>query len=234
VVAPYSKTIVCLANSRKPPAGRCVAGREVTPAGFGAWVRAVSARPTHEVSLKERRYHNGRDPRVLDVISIQMCRPQPHQYQQENHVIDATRRWRKQGTLTWPDLHAAVEQPAGPLWLNGHSSHHGHNDRLPEACAAQLSRSLYLVRPESLRLVVAAEKGELGLPRRRVRAHFSLGGHAYCLAVTDPWIEFECLATDRHETPVAEALLCISLSQPYHGYAYKLAATVLTPRTAGA
>lgn len=233
VNAPYTKTIVCLANSRKPPSGRCVAGREVSAAGFGGWVRAVSARATHEVSLRERRYADGRDPRVLDVIAIPMARPQPQQHQQENHVIDTSKRWLKQGAVAWQALQPAVEDPAGPLWCNGHSSHHGHNDRVPEACLAELSRSLYLVRPERLRLVVAAESGEMGLPRRRVRARFRLCEHEYCLAVTDPWMEFECLAKNEPETLPGEALLCLSLSERFHGFVYKLVATVLTPPRPG-
>jgi hypothetical protein len=225
----YEKTIVCLANSRKPPAGQCVAGREVTTAGFGGWVRAVSSRASREVSLLERRYHDGRDPQVLDVISIRMTCPHPHPYQKENHVIDTTRRWQKRGQLAWADLLAAVEDPAGPLWLNGYSSYYGYNDRVPEGCMAGLAGSLYLVRPEQLRIVVQPERGELGLPRRRVRAAFNLCSHAYRIVVTDPWIEFDFLTRDNGETAVNEALLCISLSELYHGFAYKLAATVIMP-----
>jgi hypothetical protein len=228
----YTKTIVCLANSRKPPSGRCVAGREVSLGGFGGWVRAVSARDTHEVSFNERRYPDGKDPRVLDVIAIDMLGPKPHAHQQENHLINTTRRWLKRGTMAWQRLQPAVEDPAGPLWVNGHSSNHGQNDRVPESSLAGLSRSLYLIRPERLTLVVGQERCDM-VPRRRVRARFNLCQHSYCVAVTDPSIEFEYLCKDDGETALDEAFLCISLSEPFHGYAYKLAATVITPNGAG-
>jgi hypothetical protein len=230
----YAKKIVCLANSRKPPSGRCIAGREFTADGFGIWVRVVSDRPTHEISLEERQYPNGQDPSVLDILSIEMKSPQPHRYQQENHLIDAGWYWVKRDRMSWRRLQAAVEDPGGSLWLNGSSSHDGRNDRVAETRVDGLTRSLYLIRPQHLRLVVALEGGDFDFPRRRVRACFSLGAHAYRMAVTDPTIESDYLNRAEGEYVVGDALLCVSLGEIYHGFAYKLAATVITPDRAGA
>lgn len=230
ILKSYTKKIVCLANSRKPT-GRCVAGREITDSGFGSWVRPVSARPGQgqAISLKERQYRDGQDPSLLDIISIEMKGPQPQHHQQENHLI-ADRPWVKQGRIGWQRLQPAVEDPAGPLWLNGHSTRYGENDQVPEAHIDSLSRSLYLVRPEKLTLVVASEGGTFGQPRRRVRARFHLCDHSYCIVVTDPWAETKYSAEDDGSYLVANALLCISLGEPIRGYAYKLAAAVITPQ----
>ena len=228
----YTKQIVCLANSRKPPDGRCIAGREINDSGFGGWIRAVSARPTHELLPQERCYRNGKDPCVLDIVSISMKIPQPHRYQQENHLIDDRYRWLERGRVNWQALQAAVETPSGPLWLNGYSSYHGQNDRVPESEAEKLTRSLYLIRPEQLLLSVASEGDVLGPLHRRVRARFSLCGHSYILVVTDPKVEADLIPKEDGLFTVKEALLCISLGEIYHGFAYKLAATVITPQRA--
>ncbi len=228
----YEKTIVCLANSRKE-SGRCVAGLEINAGRIAEWIRPVSNRPKGELSEEERQYENGGDPEVLDIITIRLARPEPADYQTENHVIDPDRCWTRSGVLSWSDLHAAVEDPRAPLWHNGDSSSYGENDRVPVQTAAQLNRSLYLIRPSGLRLVVGPEGGGLFPARRRVRAKFQLGGHHYSLVVTDPPVESNYRAKPNGEYPITEALLCVSLGELFQGHAYKLAAGVITPDRAG-
>lgn len=83
----YTKTILCLANSRKL-SGRCIAGKEKLRRGYGEWIRPVSARPSEEISEEERRYENGQSAQILDVISVPMREPRPGAHQTENHLID--------------------------------------------------------------------------------------------------------------------------------------------------
>ena len=154
----YTKTIVCLANSWKR-SGRCVAGREITPEGFGGWIRPVSARPDGELNDDEQRCTGGTDAALLDVVEIPLFRPQPDDYQRENHLIDPALRWTKRGVVTWSDLQAAVEDPDGPLWPNGHSSSHGLNDQVPvDLLAEQGPEVLVEVRGP----VVAVQVAHLG------------------------------------------------------------------------
>jgi hypothetical protein len=202
----YTKTIICLANSRKIT-GRCVAGKEVGGGGPGAWVRPISGRQTGELSEEDRRYENGQDPKLLD-------------------MIDDGYYWTKERQATWGELKAALDKVSGALWDNSSSSYNGLHDRVEEAAANQLGSSLRLIEVKDLKIVVAIEGAEFGNGKRRVRGHFTLNGAEYWLSVTDPVVERQYLAGKDGEYKVGDAILCISLGEPYGGYAYKLIAGV--------
>ena len=228
---PYAKTILCLANSRKP-GGNCVAGREVVQGGFGVWLRPVSARQGREISDEDERYQNGVLPSVLDIIEIPMSAPAPEQHQQENHVIDDRSYWVRRGRADWAELVNAVDRLSGPLWTNNSSSTYGFNDRVSEAELPTLSRSLYLIRPDNLQLKVVEEGGQYGNPQRRVRAIFDMAGCSYVVVVTDPVVEREYFGRPNGSYRLKDALLCMSLGEVFHGFAYKLAAAVITRQRA--
>jgi hypothetical protein len=228
----YRKTIICLANSWKFGSGRCVAGREVPPPEVGPWIRPVSAREGQEVSEQERQYKDGQDPKVLDIIEIEMLRPLPQGHQQENHVIDPDQHWVKRGAATFAQLLAGAEAPS-TLWTNGYASSNGINDKVPQSLAVTLESSLYLVRPEELVVSVGMEPGFDGAaPKRKVRARFKFGGIDYRFAATDPVVS-------RHlgdgDARFPDALICVSLAaEALSGYCYKLVAAIITPERSGA
>jgi hypothetical protein len=109
------KRIVCLANSRKLN-GRCIAGKEFGGNEFGAWLRPVGARQHGEVSVYERQYENGSDPRVLDIIDVPLLDPQPNDFQQENWLRIIY--WVKIGRATWSDLIRLADR-VEPPWIDG-------------------------------------------------------------------------------------------------------------------
>lgn len=223
----YSKTIVCLANSRKL-SGRCIAGREVADDRFGAWVRPVSTRATREVSEEERWYENGDDPKLLDLVKIQLLQHEPEQHQQENHVFDDGYYWEKTGRVSWQFVQDAVEFP-DQLWENLSESNSGKNDQVDVDRAELISASRYLIKPENLSILLVSTRSS----KRQVRAQFQFQSTNYNLAVTDPVIECYCRAKGTEVTPVHDALLCLSLSEPLNGFFYKLVAGVITSKRAG-
>jgi hypothetical protein len=220
------KRIICLANSRKY-LGRCVAGKEVLTDGLGSWIRPVSARHSGEVSEEERRYENGRDPSVYDIIDIPLLKARPHLYQSENHLIDADKYWKKTGTISWEELKDLVD-PSAPLWVNDDSSYNGINDRVSMEVASHLDHSLVLIDPQNLTIQVQLEGEGFPHPKRKVRADFTHHGAHYRLAVTDPVAERAFLARPNGVYPLHDAYLCISLGEEYQGSCYKLVATILS------
>jgi hypothetical protein len=183
----YSKRIVCLANSRKPR-GKCVAGKEVAGARAGPWIRPVSSRSTHEISLAEQRYVDGSHPQLLDIIDVTFLVASPLGHQTENHRIDSRVRWEEKGKFAFEDLSSLLDNPP-TLWENGESTKAGLNDRVNTSSASKLTSSLVLIALEKLTLRVAIEGAFFGRPRKRVRAEFCFKGIWYVLLVTDPVIE---------------------------------------------
>lgn len=224
----YSKKIVCLANSRKI-SGRCIAGKELLEGNYNEWIRPVSKRATGEISEYEKRFEDGEHPHVLDIITIPFVEHRPHNYQQENHLIDDGYYWEKEGTLSLSELPKVVDAVPDELWLNGYSSYNGINDRIPEPEANRLESSLLLIQPDTLTISVEIEGAEFDNGKRKVRAIFTHNNHQYKLAVTDPRIESHFLKNEdgQYEVNVGEVYMCISIGEPYNDYCYKLVASII-------
>jgi len=225
------KRIVCLANSRKL-AGRCIAGREWTPeAVAGGWIRPVSARENREVSEYERQYEDGSDPKVLDIVDVPLLEPLPQGWQTENWLLDPELYWRKLGTYSPFDLSRLVD-PVAPLWIDGDSTWHGRNDRLPGEPANLPSGSLRLIRVARMELAVFKPGEAFGNAKRRVQGRFLHAGTPYALWITDPRYEREYLAKLDGTYELGECYLTISIGEPYRGVCYKLVAAIVEPNGA--
>ena len=216
-----TKRIVCLANSWKP-GGYCVAGREILPNGrVEAWVRPVSHRQGEEVSVEEQRYPDGGLPQLLDVVDVPLLVHTPHHHQRENWLLNPRARWKKAGALAPQELSRLADVSA-PLWVNGHSTQRGQNDRMPVEVARKVAGSLRLIRVDSVLFEVWNDGN-----RDRVRGRFSFNGDEYALGVTDPVCAGRLEAQGAGEHPRGKAWLTVSLGEEFHGYCYKLVAGVI-------
>ena len=225
----YTKTIVCLANSRKLT-GRCVAGKEWDGRRPGPWLRPVSGRERGELTAERWYAKSWRDPKLLDLIQVALVAPRPSGCQTENHLVDTAVRWQFTGRVPPQCLLASLDHPKGPLWINGESTSGGLNDRVHAAVAERQPSSLVLVQPERLLIKVSTEAANTDHARRRVRGQFSLAGHEYSLAVTDPIVEAPILRqSDGFTTELQRPILCISLSEKFasQNACYKLIAGVI-------
>ena len=205
----YTKTILCLANSRRP-SGRCVAGKEFASGKAGAWVRPVNPNNSDAISEADLQYKNGEFADVLDIVSIPMVEAKPHGHQTENEQIDPRFHWVKQSRATWVQIVEATDNVQGALWLNGDSSYHGTNDKVAQEKANTLKNSLVLIKPSRLSLIVGEESQFGGGSRRRVRASIDFNGQHYNFVVTDPWIEDEYFAGKDGTFQIAESRLLLA------------------------
>jgi hypothetical protein len=159
-------------------------------------------------------------------MDVPLLGPRPRGYQQENWLLDPEHYWELAGRAGWSDLERLVD-PAAPLWIDGHSTYNGYNDRIPLDLAGGLHSSLRLVRVERLSLSVFKPGEAFGNPKRRVQGRFPHHGQEYRLWVTDPDYERTFLAKADGDYAIGESILTISLGEPHNGACYKLIAAIV-------
>lgn len=212
---------VCLANSRKL-GGRCVAGLRMSgkQVRVGDWVRPVSRSDHGEVPVPY--YDDGREMRLGDAVLFQEGQPVRHVpgYQPEN--VSFSGSWRREGRVTWATLSRLVEREEEP-WPAGVSSSMGRNDRFLVEQARLVRRSLTLQKVDDLELIAQQNPYSNAWD---VRGEFSIADTTLRLKVTDPVVEARLLSTQRSES-IGDALVCLSLGEPYEGHVYKLLSGVI-------
>jgi hypothetical protein len=225
----YTLTIICLANSRKRPSGRCIAGKLFENEAAQEWIRPVSARSTHEVSEEERRYESGDRAQLLDIIRVPLLTHSPLHHQVENHTL-ADEYWVQEGVASWTDVVAALDPYDSAFWSYSQSTYHGLNDKVPAEALANIGSSLKLIRVTNLEIRVSSESGYENNPsRRRVRARFVYHHVQYWLSVTDPEVEDRYLTGGDGSDYIDDAILCVSLAEEWNGFAYRVVASIITP-----
>ena len=224
-VTESTKTIVCLANSRKN-GGRCVAGREWNDGQPGDWIRPISERPGEELQ-KSWLYSYGGDPTPLDIVRMPLIEPRATEYQPENWLFDPEAVWRKCGSVGWDELHKMAD-PIADLWSIGLSSKHGKNDIIRPA--KKFDSTLRLVRVQGLQISVSWDWVGRGKRQRQVRANFMYHNQEYGLKVTDAHFEREFKKKGDGEYEIGECYITISIVGPYaNGNRFGLIAAIIKP-----
>lgn len=216
--------IVVLANSKKW-GGRCVAGVSTRD---GRWVRPVSSGPHGTLSPRQYRV-DGRDLRLLDIVSFEHDGPAGDPSQPENVEVGDSRWWLTGAVDSAEALdHLSPHLIAGPTLLGNRGT------AVPEAEASKgVDASLALVRPAEIEFCLDPPLG--GTSKPRPRARFNLGGERYDLALTDFLVRPRLLKVGRGAhglerlglDPTADVLLTISLAEAREEWCVKLAAAVL-------
>jgi len=233
----YTKTIVCLANSRRS-GNYCVAGKEVLGRGrFGEWIRPVNAQNYDDaISPEDMKLADGNCPKLLDVVAVPILDHRPQNFQQENHLIDTGKSWKRVGRVGHDELPALLDNVPGQIWVN----HGGNNNRISAIDAHNFRYSLLLIKSDNLIVTVEWKpRGRRG--ERRIRAEFRHNRHSYNLVVTDPVAESKYIQMstadyrkDNRDLPrqysvPGDSYLCVSLAErPFtDGKHYKLVAAII-------
>lgn len=222
------KTILCLANSYKH-GGRCVAGVCLDD---GVWIRLRGAAPDGSLDARESVLDDGSEPRLLNVIEVELHYALPSDAHPEDWQI-APVRWRLlQRPATASQLQKILDAADKATTIL-----RGYRDRMPveEIQTKPMQSSLVLVCPSEIYWWIRGE-GD----KRKNRALFRRHNVTYDLAVTDPrWLERLNLMPAGiypHSTfaePDCETWLTVSLSEAFHGWHYKLVAGVIVRNTKG-
>lgn len=216
------KSILCLANSYKH-SGRCIAGVCLDD---GTWIRLRGEAADGSLNDGESVLDDGSEPRLLDVIEVELHCPLPSDAHPEDCQI-APVRWR----LIQRPAPAAQVQKIIAAADKATTILRDYRDRMAakELQAKPLQSSLVLVCPSEINWWIREQEG-----KRKNRALFRRHHVTYDLAVTDPrWLERLNLMPagiyphTAFTDPAAETWLTISLSEAFYGWHYKLVAAVV-------
>ncbi len=136
---------------------------------------------------------------------------------------------------SWADVRACLDGYDQEFWSHSQSTYHGMNDKIAEAEVVHFGSSLKLIEVADLQIEVQMEGGFEGRPgKRKVRARFTYNQQHYLLSVSDAELEDQYLKRGDGIYHEGLAILCISLVEVFHGFSFRVVASVMTPELCGA
>jgi hypothetical protein len=233
-----SKAIVILANSVRS-GHRCVAGKELIRDGdswdVGPWIR-ITDPGTKDGSVRYEltRCRGGEEAQVLDVVEAPMQKPVGSEDHPEDWFVDTSQRWTHVTRLPVEELSRISDNPTD-LWRDG-----GDGRSVPEGYVQKMGEpsTLFLIEnPLNARVSFWKEKGTRGrdsdtIEKVRIRLSCTYGGVSHVFDVTDPnfterYHLFERAESREQIIRLGNPLhVCVSLTRPWNGRQYKIAATV--------
>jgi len=223
-----TKTILVMANSIKK-GGRCVAGLEITPVdqyNLSRWIRPVDLSQDEGTIPIHRTIVAGRALRPLDRVKIRFKGPTNDPFHPEDYETDTSHDWQPDGTMT-PDILASIPDDSGDLW--------GASSASSRRVVPQPNiKTLRLVKPKGSCYVAAyREDTPTGIKHRRL-LHIEHHGLIHQFSIDDP------IFGDRHnlssmavgdktlriDLDPSRTIVITSLTKPFKGYQYKIAATI--------
>ncbi len=233
-----AKTLIILANSYKN-SERCIAGRELTTTHgrffLRSWIRPISTHGQGELDCLETAHRDATQVACLDIATVKLIKPAADPGQPENWLITGQYAWSHPPTKFLPPPLARLEEKPAHLWLTPNE----RTDRIPVETLQKNPPpfSICIIRPLDLHLVCWSEHNVLkNCESRKFRARFTYEKVEYDLSLTDPVAQERfCLPVPPIGAPPkiiplrsdSGPLLCVSLTPPFNGYHYKVAATIL-------
>ncbi|HUS36309.1 MAG TPA: hypothetical protein VM680_13240 [Verrucomicrobiae bacterium] len=233
-----SKAIVILANSVRS-GHRCVAGKELIRNGdswdVGPWIR-ITDPGTKDGSVRYEltRCRGGEEVQVLDVVEVLMQKPVGDEDHPEDWFVDTSQRWTHLRRLPIEELSRISDNPID-LWRDG-----GDGRSVPEGYVQKMGEpsTLFLIEdPLNARVSFWKERGTRGrdsdtIEKIRMRLCCTYGGVTHTFDITDPNFTERYHLFDRAESREqmmrleSPLHLCVSLTRPWNGRQYKIAATI--------
>ena len=213
----FTRSVVILANSIKQ-GEHCVAGKDIRT---GEWIRPVTtpeggALPREKVMVKNP--YGIFVAKPLQYVEMTFEKPAPIPAQPENCLL-APRRWTQRFKARRDQLHSMLDNPEH-LWMYGDRS-----DRFPVEALGNIRRhqSLYFVHTDAIHFRIGTNfRGH-----KRIIGTFFYNGTLYSMVVTDPGFFDHTRLDIGHEWEENDRYLCLSQTDTFNGYCYKVIAAIL-------